>query len=436
MDNTYIPFNEKAEQALLGAIMLDEHVLGMLQAAGLVSKMFYLPFHRLVFNSILKLQKSGSGVDLAMVSDLMVRETIQFTHDDTRLEHCIDICVGSAMALSYLASMIEVYKLRKLQTTLKEATKRLEGEGASDPDDLLAHIRQELSEISINKVEQRSKIEVVEDIIAEARNSSKSGSAGVSSKWLQLQRKLAGYRYGKSTIIAARPKCGKTTLMCEECNHSADYLEIPTGIISIEMTRDEILRKIAAGRAEVDTLEIDNGDISVEDFERFAAELRKIAELPLEIVDDPMNIEKLMATMRVMASEGIKRIGIDYLQLIQPSGSTKKGNRQQEVSYWSNCITNLTKELGVSTLLLSQLNRTSARDNDKPDMSQLRDSGSIEQDAAAILLISELQGKNVSFKREKIVIVDVAANRFGPTGEVELIFKPYHQKFVASLEES
>ena len=432
MQSEYVPQNENAEKALIGAILLDEKILGMLQASGLVTGMFLSPFIRSTYEVILKLQREGRMIDLVIVSDMLVREYPDFSQADTRLDECVDKCMGTSMALSYLVSLKEVWKLRELAAIVKKADKMINSSGCTDPDELLSTIKHNLSAISVTRHEDKSKEDIAKEIIEDINDTAKTGSAGIPSKWYPIQRKLAGYR-NKTTVLAARPKCGKTTFMCEECDHSADELGIPTGIISIEMTRNEIWRKIAAGRARVDTIKIDNGDATAEEIARFTNEIRNVSKLPLEVIEDGMTIERLCATMRMLASDGVKRIGIDYLQLLQPSGSTKKMNRSQEVAYWSLMIANTTKELEISTLLLSQLSRSGVQAGEKPELHHLRDSGAIEQDAAAILFISDIKG-NPSFKRERRVIVDVAANRFGPQGEVEMVFLPYHQKFVTSME--
>jgi len=434
MTEDFIYKNQKAEQAILGAIMMEEQILPMLQATGLVQEMFYTPFYRDVYKTITTLQARNSSIDMAMIYDMMTNNKQITEADSLRLDECIDATLGKTMALSYLASIREAYEHRQVREVIRKATKTLETSGEDSPDEIIARIKQELSEITSFNDDEETTEDVIEALIMESRESKKTGTTGIPSRWLGIQRKLAGYRLGKIVIIAARPKCGKTTMMCNEIEYGADTLGIKSGIISLEMSTREIYKKMAAGRSKVNTIDIDNGNAGEEVLERYANALHELQQLPLHVVDATMNIEQLCATMRTMAADGITRIGIDYLQLLIPSKTTAKGNRQQEVAHWSNSINNTAKELGVSVMLLSQLSRESARDKQKPQLHHLRDSGSIEQDAAAVIFISDLQDQP-TWEKHRNVIVDIAANRFGPAGEVIMKFEPYHQVFSLALNE-
>ncbi len=419
--------NERSEQAIIGTILMEPTHLPMLQGAGLVRDMFTDAFRRMLFDTILQLQEGGFDFDLAIVSDAMRRRHPDMTvTDDHKIDECVDVSMPS-MALEYLFHIKEVYKLKQVEAVLRGAAKRLAADDQG-PDVIISTIKHELSLVTSGTDNVRTKEEVCKDILAQMKNAKTHGSAGIVSRFMTVQRKLAGYRHGKSTIIAARPKCGKTTFMCNECEYSADVLKEATGIISIEMKQEELWTKIAAGKSEVDTNKLDNGDATAIEEARFQEALKYVMALDLTIIDSASTIEQVCSAMRMMASEGARRVAIDYLQLISPSSSTKTKSRNQEVAHWSNMITNTAKELDVQVLLLSQLNRTSVQDKEKPQLHHLRDSGAIEQDAAAILFISE-HPDNPSFTMDRKVIVDIAANRFGPVGEVEMVFCPYIQKF-------
>jgi len=383
----------------------------------------------MIYDCMIDLQKKGSEFDLSIVADMMRRRHPDMTVDEeSRIDSCVDACLGPSMAIQYLYEIKETYKKTMLGGVLKNGAKILTRDPDKTSEEIVSSIRMGLDSIVSEEAKTMTRDEIKEKIMAGVNTAKESGSIGLISRWLPIQRKLAGYRYGKVTIIAARPKCGKTTFVCNECEYSARSLGVPTGIISVEMKEDELWTKIAAARAEVDTNKLDNGEASHDEVLAFEQALDEVMKLPITIVDSVDTIEGVCSTMRMMAVEGVRRVAIDYLQLLSPSTSTKGKSRQQEVAYWSGMITNTAKQTDLQTLLVSQLSRTSVHEKEKPQLHHLRDSGAIEQDAGAVIFISE-DSDNPSFAMDRKVVVDVAANRFGPAGECSMIFCPYIQKF-------
>lgn len=247
-------------------------------------------------------------------------------------------------------------------------------------------------------------------------------------------------------VIAARPSMGKTSLAMNIAEHAAIELNQPVGVFSLEMTADSLVMRMLCSRAQVSMQSIRNGTLTNQDFMHMTTEARRLASAPVYIDDTPgLSILNLRSRARRMMEKGIKLFVIDYLQLLHSSVNQKGDNRQQEIADISNNIKSLAKELKVPVIVLSQLNRDVEKEKNRaPRLSDLRESGAIEQDADIVLLIYRPNNKAEghyskdedeepnSQNAETTVPIKliIAKQRNGPTGDVDLIFLKNYTRFV------
>lgn len=268
---------------------------------------------------------------------------------------------------------------------------------------------------------------------------------GIGTGFPDLDRMTAGLHAGEMIVIAARPSMGKTSLAMNIAEYVAIEQGEPVGVFSLEMTAESLVMRMLCSRARVSMQNIRSGTLSTNDFTKMTGEAGKLASAPIYIDDTPgLSILNLRSRARRMMEKGIKLFVIDYLQLLHSSMVRGDSNRQQEIADISNGIKSLAKELGVPIIVLSQLNRDVEKEKNRaPKLSDLRESGAIEQDADLVLLIyrppasandsrrgeeeEEQQSHHVQTSIEVKLVI--AKQRNGPTGEVDLIFLKNYTRF-------
>ena len=247
---------------------------------------------------------------------------------------------------------------------------------------------------------------------------------GVPTGFRDLDSKLAGLQDSNLIIFAARPGMGKTSFALNVAQHVAVNLGLPVAIFSLEMSQEELVDRLLVGQADIDAWKLKTGRLDEKDFSRLSIAMGELAEAPLFIDDTPgMSISEMRTKARRLQMEhGLKLIIVDYLQLIV---GRNLENRVQVVSEISQQLKNLVRELKVPVFALSQLNRSvEARGTRKPQLADLRESGSIEQDADVVMFIYR-----EDLEKMEQVKLDIQKHRNGPTGEIDLIFRPDRVRF-------
>src|SRR5436190_1212579 len=357
--------------------------------------------------------------------------------------------VPSAANLDYYVSIVrEKYILRKMIQTCTAVVGRVyEHEGEVDA--LLDEVERDILHISEARVEASTNTikEVVHSAITTIENfHQRQGMlTGVGTGFIDLDKMTSGFHEGEMIVIAARPSMGKTSLAMNIAEHVAIDLRLPVGVFSLEMTAESLVLRMLCSRSRVNLRNIRDGFLAERDFPKLTGSAGKLAGAPLFIDDTAgMSILQLRAKARRMTQQhGIKLFVIDYLQLLH-STSRRAENRQQEIADISNGIKALAKELKVPMIVLSQLNRELEKDkNRKPRLSDLRESGAIEQDADLVALLYKPTGgddddSDKSGLEQDALPVNllIAKQRNGPTGDVALTFLRSYTRFESAAKVS
>lgn len=407
------------EEAVIGGCLLDsDKVMPALIKAGCNKDWFNDKELSEVWSALSAMYAERKIIDVITVLPLV-------SATSSMLNHCMDTCITVHHMGRYIELLEDQYKKREAKTLMLDSIKDLAGTKTAD--EVISYAKLELSNISRSLQSDLTPTEVTDRVIADHKLAQQARCVGLRSRWLGLQAKTGGYRKSKEYIVAARPKKGKSTMMLNEAAFTAKS-GVPVGIRSIEMTEGECRAKIICDEANLDLFKLDSGMATQAELDLFAATADVVNKWPLYINDKPTTIEQLCSWIREeKLDHGVEMICIDYLQIILPSQNQAFKNRNNEVAYQSNMITNSIKETDVVGLVLSQLSRAGA--DGKPELHHLRDSGSIEQDAYAVIFLYENDAES-PYNLDIPFTFDLAAHRGGPTGRVNMIFEQSRHKFV------
>lgn len=429
--NRIPPQNLEAEQSVLGSLLLDKDAI--IKIADTISaEDFYEDKHRLIYLSILRLYDERSSIDILTVSNKLDEgASLEKIGGMAYLTVLVNSVPSAANVLHYAKIVRRKGTLRRLISQATDIVS-LGYQEDIDLETLLDQAEQKLFSVSQKSLKQNfvSISEVLHETFdrLDELHREKGKLRGVPTGFVDLDSKLGGLQASDLIILAARPSMGKTSLALNIVRHVAMEEKKSVGMFSLEMSKDQLVDRILAAEADVDLWKMRTGRLSDvgpdNDFERIGHALGKLSEASIYIDDSgAMNIMELRTkARRLQAEHDLDLIVIDYLQLMQ-GRSTE--NRVQEVSEISRSLKILAKELNIPVLALSQLSRAvEQRGGDKkPQLSDLRESGSIEQDADVVLFIYRddmYTGKES--KRPGIAEILVRKHRNGPTGEVELYF--------------
>jgi replicative DNA helicase len=318
-----------------------------------------------------------------------------------------------------------------------------------DVDALLDEVERDI--LHISEAREESESQKIKDLVHKAINTiedfhQRQGMlTGISTGFVDLDKLTSGLHGGEMIVIAARPSMGKTSLAMNIAEHVVLEQRLPVGVFSLEMTAESLVLRLLCSRARVNLRDIRDGFLAERDFPKLTGAAGKLANAPLFIDDSAsLSILQLRARARRMAQQhGIKLFIIDYLQLLHSTSARRVENRQQEIADISNGIKALAKELEVPVIVLSQLNRELEKDKSrKPRLSDLRESGAIEQDADLVALLykpnSGDEEEATSREEADAVAVNllIAKQRNGPTGDVPLTFLKGYTRFESAAKVS
>lgn len=428
------PQNIDAEMSVLGGMMLSKDaiadVIEILQATD-----FYRPAHTTIYQIILELFGKGEPADAITVGAELKKIGELERIGGLPYVHTLVASVPTAANAAYYADIVR--EQSELRSLVEVGTRIVQLGYTTDGADVAGLINTAQSEVlSITENRHASEYaelkEIVPDLFTELENNANrdGGLQGVSTGFNELDAKLNGLRPGQMIIVAARPGMGKSTLAMDFCRSAAIHNNTPCAYFSLEMSRTELSMRLLAAESRVFLDRMIKGEMTSEDWQRIAITLDKISDAPL-IVDDSPNLtlgEIRAKSRRMKQQSNIQLIVIDYLQLLT-SGS-KIESRQQEVSDFSRSIKLLAKELELPIVAVAQLNRDPEKRNDKrPQVADLRESGSLEQDADVVLLIHRDDMYAQDSERPGMAEIIVGKQRSGPTGMVELAFQGHFARF-------
>lgn len=424
------PQSIEAEQSVLGSLMIDKNAI--IKIADLInSEDFYKNIHGKIFEAMLYLYEHHEPIDLLSLSNRL-NETgeLEMIGGHSYLASLANTVPTAANVIHYAKIVEKKSVLRKLIDNASQIIENSYDE-KEEIDKILDNAEQKIFAVSQKHV--RQDFSAIKPILEEAfdrideLHKNKGKLRGIPTGFTDLDNILAGLQKSNLVILGARPSVGKSSLAMDIARHAATKEKVPVGIFSLEMSKDEMIDRLICAEANIDLWKLRTGKLSStgenDDFSRIGHAMGILSESPI-FIDDTASLNVMeMRTMarRLQAEHGLGLIIIDYLQLIEGRGKTD--NRVQEVSEISRSLKGLARELNIPVIALSQLSRgIESRQDQKPKLSDLRESGSIEQDADVVLFIYREDRVNKNTENKNIADILVSKHRNGPVGEVKLYF--------------
>ncbi|CAN5831379.1 replicative DNA helicase [soil metagenome] len=429
------PYNLEAEESVLGACLLSReamaNVLEVVRADD-----FYKPAHTEMFNAMLELYGRGDPIDaVTLAEELRRRGTLESLGGKSYIFTLVQTVPTAGSAVHYARIVEENALLRRLIDAAHNISEMAYGV----PEDVESAI--DFSEDLIYKVSQRrdnqdfqplrelltENMEVVEKLYERG-----SAITGLPTGFTELDNITAGFQPSNLIVIAARPAMGKSALAVSMAQHVAVEQNTPVVIFSLEMSKMELTQRLMCAEARVDSNRLRRGSLQDSDWPKLSHALGRLAEAPIYI-DDTASVsimEMRAKCRRLKAKHGLGLVIVDYLQLMQPTSRTRGDNRVQEIGDISRSLKILARELELPVIAVSQLSRNVEHRTDKrPMLADLRDSGSIEQDADIVMFIYRDEVYNPDSPQKGIAEVIVAKHRSGPIGKIDLAFLAHYTKF-------
>ncbi len=433
------PQDLTAEQALLGAIMIKPKALAEITDS-VKSLHFYAEKHRLIYQAMLALDESGDPIDAVSISSyLKNKKQLEAAGGSAYLAELVST-VPSTSNLVYYAELVS--KKAALRTLIDSASQILDLGYKEDEEIDSIYEKAERTLASIANFSKKTFVHI-KDTLHEAwerfemLHKSDNELRGVPSGFKDLDNMLAGFQKSDLVILAARPSVGKTSLALDFVRHAAAEHQIPVAIFSLEMSAAQLVDRLIAATSHVDSWKLRTGKINTdEEFSRIRDALDSLSKAPIFIDDEASNtIAKMRSVARRLKAEGnLGMIVVDYLQLMIPRRDSD--SIVQQVTEISRSLKGLARELEVPVLALSQLNRAVESRGGEPRLSDLRDSGSIEQDADVVMFIHREDKNNEASERTNIAKIIVAKHRNGPVGHVDLYFDEKRVSFSTIAKDS
>ncbi len=431
------PQSIEAEKALLGSLMLKPD--GIHEVTDLVSAdSFYVEKHRVTYSAMLDLVNAGNPIDLLSVANRLkelnaldraggrgyLAELVSSVPTSANLKYYGEIVQKKAMMRALIEASSEIAELgydesRGIEDLLDTAEKRIYDVTSSPTLRKFTAIRDALGEAwerfdSLHKGEHELR--------------------GVPTGFVSLDNLLAGFQRSDLIILAARPSMGKTALALDIARQTAIKHGTPVGIFSLEMSSQQLVDRMLAAEARVDAWKLRTGKIdSDEEFERIRDAMEKLSKAPIFIDDQPASNALIMRSVarRLKREHGIGLLIVDYLQLMTSPGARAADSLVQQVTEISRSLKTLARELDVPVLALSQLSRAIEQRRGRPRLSDLRDSGSIEQDADVVMFIhNEDRYKENTEEKSNVAEILIEKHRNGPTGKIDLYFDSKRATFL------
>jgi len=434
------PQNLEAEQAVLGAVLLDSvAIISVMET--LKPDDFYRQAHQYIFEAMVELNGDNEPIDLITLSTRL--QAKQQLAEIGGIQYLTELAsaVPTAANVGYYAKLVEEKAM--LRRLIRAATEIVTNgyAGADDVGSLLSEAEMRILEIA-NRKSSSGFISIKEVLMevfekVESLYNSRGTTTGIPSGFPDLDRMTSGFQRSDLIIVAARPSVGKTAFALNVAQNVAVRAKETVAIFSLEMSAAQLVQRIICAEANVDAGRIRTGNLEGDDWEKLTMAIGTLSDAEIYIDDTPaITVADIRAKCRRLKKEkGLGMILIDYLQLIAGRGKAGE-NRQQEVSEISRTLKQIARELEVPVIALSQLSRgVEQRQDKRPMMSDLRESGSIEQDADIVAFLYRDDYYDKESEKKNIIEIIIAKQRNGPVGTVELVFLKNFNKFV-SLDKS
>jgi replicative DNA helicase len=429
------PQNVDAEMSLLGAVLIDEEVLADI-SEHVSPKDFYDKRHAAIFGAMMRLYERHKPVDLLTLTDeLKKKDELEAVGGSAYITELTNYVPTAAHAETY-AEMVAQKAVRRRLIRASAEISEMGFDEATTTQELLEKAEAELFSVSDQSLKQD--LVSLESILTdsfdrlEELHRNKGALRGIRTGYRDLDNMTAGLQRSDLIVLAARPAMGKTTLVTNLAYNVATIAKQPVLFFSLEMSKEQLVDRMLADASGVDSWNIRTGNLSDDDFSKLSEAMGEMAEAPIYIDDTPgLSVLEMRTKARRAAHDApLGLIIVDYLQLMQ-TGRTD-GNRVQEVSEISRGLKLIARELNVPVIGLSQLSRSvESRSPQIPQLADLRESGSIEQDADIVMFIYREAYYNPETERENITDLIIAKHRNGPVGKVELYFHPERLRFMS-----
>ncbi|MSR23035.1 MAG: replicative DNA helicase [Gemmatimonadetes bacterium] len=434
------PYSLEAEVSVLGGLLIDSQSVLRIEDA-LSDSMFFREAHRILFRAIRQLHERRTAVDVVTVGD-----HLQSTGELDRvggMEYLAELldAVPTAANIQYHARIVrEKALLRRLIEASTRIIQDVYAPGGRSIEELVDEAERRIFQVA--ESHDRGGFVWIKDLLWEAfetierLQASKGGLSGVPSGFPSLDRMTTGFQKGDLVIVAARPAMGKTSWVLNVAQNASIDHQVPVAIFSLEMSKEQLVQRLLCSEARVDAQRLRSGTLSSSDYQRIGTAGAKLNTAPIWVDDSPGStvLEMRAKARRLKAEAGVRLLVIDYLQLM--SSHDRVESRQQEVSQISRELKSLARELEIPVIAISQLSRgPEQRTDHRPQLSDLRDSGSIEQDADLVMFLYRPEyysssgvdedGNSIEGKTELMV----SKQRNGPTGLLNLYFHKTYTRF-------
>ena len=431
------PNNVEAEKAVIGAMMLDSDAI-MVCSEILTAGEFYQQQYGIIFDALVEMYRDGIGADLVTIQNkLREKEVTPELYSVEYLGELLASVPTSANVKFYAEIVHEKAVLRRLIKVTEQVTRECYMD--SQP---LEDILEDTEKSVFDVIQQRggSEFEPIRDVVLRTLDSiekaakQKGNITGLETGFRDLDAKTAGLQKSDLILIAARPAMGKTAFVLNIAEYVALHSNSTIALFSLEMSKEQLVKRMLAMNSMVDSQKIRTGDLEDDDWDKLVGSVRKIGNSNL-VIDDTSGItasELRSKCRKLKIEQGLDLVIIDYLQLMTGAGKRKSDSRQQEISDISRSLKVMARELDVPVIALSQLSRAvESRPDKRPMLSDLRESGAIEQDADIVMFIYRDEYYNPDSEKKGVAEVIVAKQRSGPTGTVNLIFQGMYTRFVS-----
>jgi replicative DNA helicase len=431
-----LPHSLEAERSILGAVLLDNHSLNA-AVEKLRSEDFFLPQHRQIFQRMIQLAEHQQAIDVVtLMDDLARRGELDSAGGVAYLSQLADGLPRATNVEHYARIVKEKSVLRNLAYSAAAIQEQALAAG-DDADVILDRAESTIFQIAEDRVRAgligvkelvRDNFERLERIFSEGRR-----ITGLATGYPGLDNETAGLQPSELVILAARPSMGKTALALNIAENVAVRNREPVAVFSLEMSKESLLLRMLASEARVDAHKFRTGHMGRDDWNKITRALTSLGDAPLWIDDSASStvLEMGAKARRLKRDRGLSLMIVDYLQLVVPTNTGRGTNRQEEVSSISRALKGLAKELKVPVVVLSQLTRAPEREERKPQLSDLRESGAIEQDADVVLFINRPNFYKTDLPEEDRAKAEliIAKQRNGPTGNLNFVFLARHTRF-------
>ena len=437
------PQNLEAEMAVLGSMLLDEEAISV-ALESLDRDSFYKESHRKIFEAITDLFNANKAVDLLTLTDKLKKEE---TLEDIGGPSYLTALANSVPTAANISQYVNIVKDKSvLRALINNATKIVSQCYSTDGNvsEVVDNAEKFIFEVSDRRIHGSSSYLQLKEIIKDSIETidrlyqNKAHVTGVPTGYVDFDIKTAGLQSSDLIVIAGRPSMGKSAFALGIAEYAGVVEKIPVGVFSLEMSKEQLVQRMLCAHARVDAHKVRTGYLATSDWPKLTAAAGKLSESPIFIDDTPgISVMELRAkARRLKAHHDIKLLILDYMQLMRGTTSSME-NRQQEISEISRSLKALARELNIPVIAISQLSRAvESRTDHRPQLSDLRESGAIEQDADVVVLILREEYYNPSPENQGVAEVIIAKQRNGPVGTLKLAFIKEYTRFenIAHIE--